>query len=214
MKPCLRKRSAHGQRVIDSLRADKLPLGVKDWPENTCGMVVNRATLEPHEIQAISGVQTQLNEITREFDHQYDHHMEYVSDSYSESISDWTPPEYDSEQDEIHPVLRTYSEPDVGETESSGEDCAVVPFSVEESSLSTRSLRRMSSQEAVSSFIRGTNRDSEHSDNTEPVNRNVGLDVHVNNASSSSVARTLNRMNSQEAVERYLESDQSMSDSD
>ena len=123
-------------------------------------------------------------------------------------MSSWSPPQYDSDAEGMHPVLRTYAEPDVVQEESeSAEIRADTPDPVTRAP--RRKLRRLDSQQAVSRYatdMDGIDSDSNTEHHVEEAAHNVSHDsnVNINTAASSHSDSPCGSMSSQEAVSRFI----------
>ena len=145
---------------------------------------------------------------------QYDYHHDLVVESSVSPTSSyvlWTPPEYDSDV-EIHPVLRTYSEPDVSETDSDSSSVVSSDHSLPVASVQPepntgtgakrRKLTRMNSQEAVNSYVRDC--DSSSDIDNLPEHTFSAVPSNVDTQAASSICPDVPLMSSQEAVDRFV----------
>ena len=108
-KQCLGFRANHGQNVIDAIAKDEYPPGVNKGPEDDNHRC--RVYFDVHGTQALAYVQQQLNDIQDSMASAFEHHHTLEHDDEvtvpSDSSSPCGAPYYDSDADEMRPVLRT-----------------------------------------------------------------------------------------------------------
>ena len=208
---CKGIRKRHGRKVLEHLSQDKLPVGVKQWPELWCRQP-NEVNLDVHDVQIIADIQRQIDSLRMTVENAYEHHHADLSESESdaglatcsESSFSSSAPHYDSDAGEMHPVLRTYDEPDVGFTdaESASQSGEQVPM-LGQAPNKKRKLTRLSSQEAVDRYNIGYESDSS-SEVMGASSSSVTCNIFVPaDASASSTAAPHELMSSQDAVFRF-----------
>ena len=117
---CKERKSYYGKANLDRLAAGLLPKKVAEWPDDIPSKKV-KSILTEQEKEAVQGVQEALDAILHECKQQghdgiEDDNLDSDCESSSSQMECYYP--YDSDTDSLHPLLRTYSEPDVPRTVS------------------------------------------------------------------------------------------------